>query len=356
MVYDKVKEVLKERNGFIMYKKIASLLGFFLLCLILTGCGEPISKSGFYFDTVITVTLYDSSKEQLLDGCFDLAAEYEGYFSNTVADSDISKINASGGTPVTVHDETIELLQKGISYGEQSNGAFDITIGRLSDLWNIPTKALLDETDASMVPSDTEIRQALATVDYRTIVIDGNDVSLTNPDAKLDLGGIAKGYIADKMKEYLLANGVKSALINLGGNVLTVGDKPDGSPFTIGIQYPFQEDGSSIASVKISDQTVVSSGIYERYFKVDDTLYHHILDTKTGYPCDNNLLGVTIITNHSVDSDALSTICFTLGLRDGMALIEQLDGTEAIFITDDYELHVSSGMGNTVPYTDLRNE
>ena len=356
MVYDKVKEVLKERNGFIMYKKIASLLGLFLLCLILTGCGEPISKSGFYFDTVITVTLYDSSKEQLLDGCFDLAAEYEGYFSNTVADSDISKINASGGTPVTVHDETIELLQKGISYGEQSNGAFDITIGRLSDLWNISTKALLDETDASMVPSDTEIRQALATVDYRTIVIDGNDVSLTNPDAKLDLGGIAKGYIADKMKEYLLANGVKSALINLGGNVLTVGDKPDGSPFTIGIQYPFQEDGSSIASVKISDQTVVSSGIYERYFKVDDTLYHHILDTKTGYPCDNNLLGVTIITDHSVDGDALSTICFILGLDDGMALIEQLDGTEAIFITDDYELHVSSGMGNTVPYTDLRNE
>ena len=339
-----------------MYKKIASLLGLFLLCLILTGCGEPISKSGFYFDTVITVTLYDNSKEQLLDGCFDLAAEYEGYFSNTVADSDISKINASGGTPVTVHDETIELLQKGISYGEQSNGAFDITIGRLSDLWNISTKALLDETDASMVPSDTEIRQALATVDYRTIVIDGNDVSLTDPDAKLDLGGIAKGYIADKMKEYLLANGVKSALINLGGNVLTVGDKPDGSPFTIGIQYPFQEDGSSIASVKISDQTVVSSGIYERYFKVDDTLYHHILDTKTGYPCDNNLLGVTIITDHSVDCDALSTICFTLGRRDGMALIEQLDGTEAIFITDDYELHVSSGMGSSVPYTDLRNE
>ena len=339
-----------------MYKKIASLLGLFLLCLILTGCGEPISKSGFYFDTVITVTLYDNSKEQLLDGCFDLAAEYEGYFSNTVADSDISKINASGGTPVTVHDETIELLQKGISYGEQSNGAFDITIGRLSDLWNISTKALLDETDASMVPSDTEIRQALATVDYRTIVIDGNDVSLTDPDAKLDLGGIAKGYIADKMKEYLLANGVKSALINLGGNVLTVGDKPDGSPFTIGIQYPFQEDGSSIASVKISDQTVVSSGIYERYFKVDDTLYHHILNTKTGYPCDNNLLGVTIITDHSVDCDALSTICFTLGLRDGMALIEQLDGTEAIFITDDYELHVSSGMGSSVPYTDLRNE
>lgn len=347
---------MKERNGFIMYKKIASLLGLFLLCLILTGCGEPISKSGFYFDTVITVTLYDNSKEQLLDGCFDLAAKYEGYFSNTVADSDISKINASGGTPVTVHDETIELLQKGISYGEQSNGAFDITIGRLSDLWNISTKALLDETDASMVPSDTEIRQALATVDYRTIVIDGNDVSLTDPDAKLDLGGIAKGYIADKMKEYLLANGVKSALINLGGNVLTVGDKPDGSPFTIGIQYPFQEDGSSIASVKISDQTVVSSGIYERYFKVDDTLYHHILDTKTGYPCDNNLLGVTIITDHSVDGDALSTICFTLGLRDGMALIEQLDGTEAIFITDDYELHVSSGMGSSVPYTDLRNE
>lgn len=282
-----------------------------------------------------------------------MAKQYENYFSNTLPDSDISKINQAKGAPVTVHEETIELLEKGISYGNLSDGAFDITIGELSDLWDISLKALLEETDASMIPSETEIAEALATVDYTCIKINGNEVSLTNPDARIDLGGIAKGYIADKMKEYLLEQGVESALINLGGNVLTVGAKPDDSPFTIGVQYPFKDDGSSIASVQVTDETVVSSGIYERYFKVDDTLYHHILDPHTGYPYSNNLLGVTIVTKNSVDGDALSTICFALGLEKGMDFIEHLDDTEALFITEDYEIHTSSGMGDKVPFEKL---
>lgn len=337
-----------------MYKKLISLCFILLLSFgLFTGCGEPISKSGFYFDTVITVTLYDSSKEHVLEGCFDLAKQYENYFSNTLPDSDISKINQAKGAPVTVHEETVELLEKGISYGNLSDGAFDITIGELSDLWDISLKALLEETDSSMIPSETEIAEALATVDYTCIKINGNEVSLTNPDARIDLGGIAKGYIADKMKEYLLEQGVESALINLGGNVLTVGAKPDGSPFTIGVQYPFKDDGSSIASVQVTDETVVSSGIYERYFKVDDTLYHHILDPHTGYPYSNNLLGVTIVTKNSVDGDALSTICFALGLEKGMDFIERLDDTEALFITEDYEIHTSSGMGDKVPFEKL---
>lgn len=337
-----------------MYKKLISLCFILLLSFgLFTGCGEPISKSGFYFDTVITVTLYDSSKEHVLEGCFDLAKQYENYFSNTLPDSDISKINQAKGAPVTVHEETVELLEKGISYGILSDGAFDITIGELSDLWDISLKALLEETDASMIPSETEIAEALATVDYTCIKINGNEVSLTNPDARIDLGGIAKGYIADKMKEYLLEQGVESALINLGGNVLTVGAKPDGSPFTIGVQYPFKDDGSSIASVQVTDETVVSSGIYERYFKVDDTLYHHILDPHTGYPYSNNLLGVTIVTKNSVDGDALSTICFALGLEKGMDFIEHLDDTEALFITEDYEIHTSSGIGDKVPFEKL---
>lgn len=282
-----------------------------------------------------------------------MAKQYENYFSNTLPDSDISKINQAKGAPVTVHEETVELLEKGISYGNLSDGAFDITIGELSDLWDISLKALLEEADASMIPSETEIAEALATVDYTCIKINGNEVSLTNPDARIDLGGIAKGYIADKMKEYLLEQGVESALINLGGNVLTVGAKPDGSPFTIGVQYPFKDDGSSIASVQVTDETVVSSGIYERYFKVDDTLYHHILDPHTGYPYSNNLLGVTIVTKNSVDGDALSTICFALGLEKGMDFIEHLDDTEALFITEDYEIHTSSGMGDKVPFEKL---
>lgn len=334
-----------------MSKKILFL--FLLLSVslgLVSGCGasRPLSRSGFYFDTVITVTIYDASKESALAGCFDLAERYENYFSNTLPDSDISKINAANGAPVTVHEETAELLEKGISYGNLSGGSFDITIGKLSDLWNISLKALLEETDASMVPSEAEIAEALSTVDYTCIQIDGNEVTLTNPGAKIDLGGIAKGYIADRMKEYLSEQGVTSALINLGGNVLTLGEKPDGSPFTIGIQYPFEEDGSSIASVQVTDQTVVSSGIYERYFEVEDTLYHHILNPKTGYPYDNDLLGVTVVTKDSVDGDALSTICFALGLEKGMDFIESLEGTEALFITEDYRVHTTSGLGTEV--------
>ena len=324
-----------------------------LLGQLFLGCGaskEPISKSGFYFNTVITVTLYDGGSEELLDECFALASQYEGYFSATIPDSDIAKINAAGGTPVTVHDETVELLQMGVDYGALSDAAFDITIGALSNLWDISTKALLAETDASMIPADSEIQAVLSTVDYRDIQIDGNDVSLKNPDAAIDLGGIAKGYIADRMKEYLNSQGVTSGHINLGGNVLVLGEKSDGSPYNIGVQRPFSLDGSVIATVQVTDGSVVSSGVYERCFTVDDILYHHILDTTTGYPYDNGLLGVTIITSSSADADALSTICFSLGLRDGMALVESLTDTEAIFITEDYELHVSSGMGDTIPY------
>ena len=216
-------------------------------------------------------------------------------------------------------------------------------------MWDFSTKALLDETDASMIPSDEDIQSALKTVDYHAVVVDGTTVTLTDPDAKIDLGGIAKGYIADRMKDYLNENGATSGIINLGGNVLCLGTKADGSAYSIGLQRPFDENGSLIAAVHVTDETVVSSGVYERSFEVNGKLYHHILDTATGYPYDNGLLGVTIITDESVDGDGLSTTCFALGLKDGMALIESLSDTEAIFITDDYELHASSGIGSRIP-------
>lgn len=341
-----------------MKRKLTALIlaTLLLFCQLISGCGktnEPITKSGFYFNTVISVTIYENASEEDLDECFDLAEQYENFFSNTIPDSDVSKINAATGTPVTVHDETIELLKTGIAYGKLSEGRFDITIGKLSDLWDISTKALLEETDASMIPSDADIAAALATVDYRNIRINGNEVTLLDPDARIDLGGIAKGYIADRMKEFLNERGITNGFINLGGNVLALGGKADGGAYTIGIQKPFAQDNSAIASVEVTDETVVSSGVYERNFTVDGTLYHHILDVSTGHPYDNGLAGVTIITKNSVDGDALSTTCFSLGLEDGMALIEELEDTEAIFITTDNEIYTSSGMGTTVPYHKL---
>ena len=303
--------------------------------VLLCGCSltikEPLSKTGFHFDTVITIILYDSKNEKILNTCFDYCKEFENLVSRTIKTSEISKINRANGQPVEVSDTTIELLKKGIEFGELTDGAFDITIAPLGELWDF-------KNNPRNVPSEADINEALSHVNYKNILIDGNTVTLSDPKAAIDLGGIAKGYIADQLKEYLLSENVTSAIINLGGNVLTVGNKPDGNAFHIGIQKPFDEQNATITSVSVKDSSVVTSGSYERYFKVDDTIYHHILNTETGYPCDNGLLSVTILSEESIDGDALSTACFTLGLEEGQKLIESLEDIDAIFVTKNFEI------------------
>ncbi|MCI8634090.1 MAG: FAD:protein FMN transferase [Eubacterium sp.] len=330
------------------HKKSFLTLILLLLVSALSSCTprtvrDPLTKSGFYFDTIITITVYNTTDESLLDGCFAIADTYEQLFSATIPDSEISQINQSDGRPVTVSSDTLSLLQTGLKYCELSKGGFDISIGKLSSLWNFTE-------ENSSLPDADAIHKAVSTVDYRNILISGNEVTLKNPDTAIDLGAIAKGYIADQMKEYLNEHGVTEGTINLGGNVLCIGPKSDGSNYRIGIQMPFEEQGAIAAVVEVKDQTVVSSGVYERYMTVNDKLYHHILNPKTGYPYENGLLGVSIICPKSQDGDGLSTACFSLGLEDGMKLIESLSDTEAIFITEDYEFHCSSGIGDTIPF------
>ncbi len=325
-----------------MKKKGTFLLLFFLLTL-LSGCSSkhtPLSKTGFYFDTVITVTIYDSSKEEVLDECFALAEYYENLLSATKEGSDIWNINHASSSPVTVSQETAALLEKAVYYGELTDGLIDPTIAPLSSLWNFSSENAQTHT----VPSDHEIAEKLSHVDYHRLSIDGLSVTLSDPDAAVDLGFIAKGYIADRMKECLLQHQIDSAVIDLGGNVLTLGNKPDGSPYVIGIQTPFAERGVSLGTVSVSDCSVVSSGIYERYFEKDGILYHHILDTNTGYPIDNALSAVTILAPSSLDADALSTACFALGPESGKELIESLPDTEALFITKKGERIATDGV------------
>lgn len=321
---------------------------FFILCfcilISLSGCGsftntQPISRTDFAFDTVITITVYDRKDLPAQEACFTLAKHFEALFSRTLPESDVARINAAKGKPVTVSRETIELLSIALSYAELSKGAFDPTIGALSSLWDFTS-------GKKELPSEEAIQGAVKSVDYRKVSIDPDAlrVSLQDPDARLDLGGIAKGYIADRMKEELQKYGVKHAIINLGGNVLVLGNRKGGGDYRIGIQKPFAEEGTPITELPLSDGSLVSSGIYERYFEKDGMIYHHILDTKTGYPIRNNLLSVTIRSKKSVDGDALSTICLALGLEEGLSLIETLPDTEAVFITDDYQLHATSGL------------
>lgn len=329
-----------------MYTAICTVTLCMSLVLGTSGCTPKTavySNNNLFFDTVITITVYDPDHVDYIQDCFEIAKKYEDMLSRTVANSDVSKINHANGEFVTVNQETIELLEIGLTYCELSNGAFDITVGALSDTWNF-------KENTGTIPSDAQIHTALETVGYKNIVIEGNTVALTNPNTQIDLGGIAKGYIADQMKDYLEEQGVTSAVINLGGNVLLVGNKTDGSKFQIGIQKPFTETGTALAAVDIADCSLVSSGVYERYFELDNTIYHHILDTNTGYPIHNGLLGVTIISEESVDGDALSTTVFALGLEDGMNLIESLENTEAIFVTDDMETVLSSGISRDIPF------
>lgn len=345
----------KRTNRTAITAQILAVCLFVMLCSGCAGSPKKVSKSGFYFDTIITITLYGTEDGTYIDQCFALASECEHKFSNTLSDSEITRINENAGQFVTVSSDTLELIRTGIHYGELSGGKFDITIGKLSGLWNISEIAKNSQDDdnkaaPSVLPNAGDVEEALSHVDYHKIVIDQNQVMLTDPGAAIDLGGIAKGYIADRMREYLRGEGITAGIINLGGNILTLGEKADHAMYSIGIQKPFADSGAILGALKVKDASVVSSGVYERYFRVDGKLYHHILDIGTGYPVENDLTQVTIISPYSIDGDALSTTCFVLGLTDGMALVESMGGIEAMFVTADGELHFSSGFGNELTF------
>ncbi len=353
-----------------MKSRFILILLALIVAVTFAGCGtnnnQGISKTGFFLDTVCTVTVYgidetntyfdytdkDEREKQILQlitETFKLCTEYENTLSKTVDSSDIAKINNSDGKPVEVGNDTIEVLEKGIEYGELSEGAFDITIGRVTDLWDFRSEEDRDNADAGRIPSANEISRAIEHVDYRDIKIDGNKVSLMDPDMEIDLGGIAKGYIADKLTTYLEENGVTSAIIDLGGNIVAIGGKSADitggkqNDFSIGIKDPESESGELLGVLKCMDKTVVTSGTYERYFKSGGKVYHHILDTDTGYPVDTDILSVTIIADKgcSVDGDGLSTSCLALGRKKAMSLIHGIAGVEAVIVDTEGEIYMT---------------
>lgn len=326
----------------IFYKlyKTAYLLIF--CCIFLIGCASenttPISISEFKLNTIVTITIYDSQNTQLLEECMAICDRYELLFSRTNPESELYRLNhrelnSLNGT-YNLSSDTAALIEKGLEYSRLSDGAFDITVAPLSDLWNFTSSS-------PKAPDAGRLQSVLPLVDYKNIELRGQSFRFLQDKTALDLGAVAKGFIADEIKAYLTSQGVNSAMINLGGNVLCVGNKPDGTAFKIGIQKPFADRNETIATMEITDKSVVSSGIYERFFEENQRLYHHLLNPKTGYPYNNGLISVTIISDLSVDGDGLSTACFALGLEKGMALIESLPQTDAIFITEDYEMHYS---------------
>lgn len=306
---------------------------------------EPVTAQGFKLNTIVTVTLYDSDDEDLAQEALDLCDKYEKLFSRTLSSSELYQLNErslpSSDGWYTLSQETADLIETGLSYSSLSQGAFDLTIEPVSSLWNFTS-------EEKVVPDKSAVEAALPLVDYTKVTLNGNHIRFDSPDMGLDLGAVAKGYIADRIKDFLVEKGIKSGIINLGGNVLCIGGRTDGTPFKIGIQKPFADRSETLCTVDISDKSVVSSGIYERCFELDGQFYHHILDPSTGYPYDNGLVSVTIISDKSVDGDGLSTTCFALGLEKGLELINSLENVEAIFITENYQIHYSDDFQDTV--------
>ncbi len=323
-----------------LYRILAGVLIITLALPVLAGCrrynGEPTTVNGFKLNTFVSITVYEQVDTEILDQCLALCDKYEMLFSRTLKDSTLSQVNNQ--TLKEIPEELAHLINKALEYSKLSNGSFDITIGAATQLW--------DFTAANpIVPDEDRIKASLEYIDYRQVQLTGNTISIPEGYC-LDLGAIAKGYIADRMKDYLVEHGVKSAIINLGGNILCVGRNSNGNNFKIGVKKPFSQTGETLETLSIDHMSVVSSGTYERYFEADGRTYHHILNPKTGYPYDNNLIAVTIISKSSVDGDALSTVCFSLGLTKGMELINSLDNTEAIFVTNDNTVHYSDGCKN----------
>ena len=348
-------------NYYVMKKTVLSLL--LIIALTFVGCKQsktPVTKTGVYFDTVISITLYENNSSKLIDDCFEIADRYEQLFSKTITESDVSKVNSSYNQWINVNEETYDLISRSFEYEELSGGRFSVMCGALTSLWDVSGKSdiLVPSTDfngnkstnpstvlseQSIVPTESEITTVKRLCGMHTLDMDESthSVRVNTIGAKLDLGAVAKGYIADKMKEYLISKGVTSGIIQLGGNVLLIGEnptKPDGF-YNIGISTPFygtnlqRSDNEVITAVSEKDTSIVTSGNYQRYFEYNDRIYHHIIDLTTGYPADTGLNSVTIITDNSCDADALSTVCFLLGKEKGANLLDSLNSSNVNIIS-----------------------
>lgn len=290
---------------------------------------------GFHFNTVNTITA-ETEDEAPLQSAMDECKRYNRLLSKTIPESDVWRINHSNGQPVAVDPETMRILKTAIEISNASAGAFDVTVGPAVALWRF--------TDgSSRLPKPELIKEALRRVDYRQIELHDDSVTIPN-GVQIDLGGIAKGYIADSVANELRRSGIRRAILNFGGNVVTIGTRPDGAPWQVGLKDPASDNAEPWAVVDCADATVVTSGIYERGFELDGKWYHHILDPRTGYPADNGLESVTVCSNDSMLADGLSTAAFLLGPYEGNRLCEQF-GAKAVFHEIAGKIYHTHGLG-----------
>lgn len=302
----------------------------------------PYADQQSLLGTYVQIRIYDQGKEAVLEKAFARVKALQNKLTVNEEGSEIDLVNQYAGIkPIQVSDDVYQLAKQAYAFSEAAQGGFDMTIGPITQLWHIGFE------DARK-PTQAEIEQALALVDYRKVMLDDQKqtIYLAEKGMQLDLGAIAKGFITDQVVALLKKEGVTTAIIDLGGNVYVLGQSPraENTDWQVGIQDPNQARNTIVGSLPASNQTLVTSGIYERYLKVDGQTYHHLFDPKSGYPFDNDLAGVTIVTKHSVDADGLSTAVFSLGTKKGLAYVENLKDVDAIFVTKANQVYVSQGI------------
>ncbi|MDF2524418.1 MAG: thiamine biosynthesis protein ApbE [Clostridiales bacterium] len=289
--------------------------------------------------TVITHRAFGKHAEESLKAVGEEALRIEKMLSCFIPESEISRINRSAGVKCeSLSHDTYEVLSRAIEFS-RSQGLFDVTIGPLVSLWN-------NGKDTFNPPEESRIKQIIPLVDYTDLLLDPckKTARLQRIGQSIDLGGIGKGFAGDKFLEIFKEHGVSSAFTNIGGNVVALGRKPDGSQWRVGIQHPRQGD-DLIGFVSVTDKAVVTSGDYQRYF-IDSNgkRHHHILDPSTGYPAESGLVSVTIVADSSTAADALSTILFIVGIEKGIRLLRQFDRVEAILVDLDLQVYVTAGL------------
>ena len=333
-----VRDFCVDRIYVLYYDTMKRLFLSPLCCLLLLclGCGtRGASRSLFHMDTFLKLDCYGTNAEAALDACQAEIVRLEALFSATLEGSDISRLNRASGEAVEVDADTAQLLRRAREMSILTGGAFHPAVGSLVDAWGFLT-------DAPAVPAEAKLQKLLPLPSAQAIQIDGTRITLDSA-ARLDLGGIAKGYCSERLCNIAREYGIESALFTLGGNVEAVGSRPDGSPWRVGVRDP--EDAEGIVGViELVDRAAVTSGGYQRYFEQDGTRYHHILDPETGYPANSGLRSVTVIAESGTDADALSTAFFVLGMDAAVALMRSaaLD-CDAVFILSDGSIRCTEG-------------
>ncbi|ALC18260.1 thiamine biosynthesis lipoprotein ApbE [Desulfuromonas soudanensis] len=303
---------------------------------------EDLSRSRIIMGTVVEITVLGKTAGEAsaaIDEAFAVMARIEALMTPHDPASDVARLSGALSA-LEVSAETAEVVALGERVAAASDGAFDMALGRLKELWGV-------EGEAPRVPTSAEIDAALEGTGVGDLIRDGQTIVKRSPDLAVDLGGIAKGYAVDRAAAVLRRAGVKSAAINAGGDIRLLGDR-NGRPWRIGIQHP-REDGRLLATLSLGPTAVVTSGDYERYFEVGGVRYHHLFDPATGYP-SRRCQSVTVVAESAALADALATAAFVLGPEGGLRLLEKFPGAEVILVAADGSRHVSPGLQGAVTW------